>query len=134
MFKNKQMDLRQVKCSQLYWADVLKIVERPTCYYKWESEYYYATFDWELINSIPYESTAETYLQSLQFKIIHRYFPCKYNRHLWNIVDDNKCEFCNDVDTFKPLFCRMSFSCTILEISKKVGHSHLSFCYKLHFS
>ena len=38
MFKNKQMDLRQVNCSQLYWADVLKIVERLTCYYKPESE------------------------------------------------------------------------------------------------
>ena len=62
VFKNKQMDLRQVKCSQLYWADVLKIVKRPTCYYKWESESYYAIFDWELIHAIPYESTAETYL------------------------------------------------------------------------
>ena len=31
MFKNKQMDLRQVMCRQLCWADVLKIVERPTC-------------------------------------------------------------------------------------------------------
>ena len=70
MFKNKQMDLRQVKCSKLYCADVLKIVERPTCCYKGESEYYYVTFDWELINAIPYESTAEIYLQSLQFKII----------------------------------------------------------------
>ena len=104
MFKNKQMDLRQVKCSQLYWADVLKIVERPTCYYKWESEYYYATFDWELINVIPYESTADTYLQSLQFRIIHRYFPCRYNLHLWNIVGDNKCEFCNDADTLSHYF------------------------------
>ena len=104
MFKNKQMDLQQVKCSQLYWADVLKIVERPTCYCKWESEYYYATFDWELINVIPYESTAETYLQSLQFRIIHRYFPCRYNLHLWNIVGDNKCEFCNDADTLSHCF------------------------------
>ena len=49
MFKNKEIDLRQVKCRQLHWADVLEIVERPTCYYKWESEYYYATFDWDLI-------------------------------------------------------------------------------------
>ena len=58
MFKTKQLDLRQVKCNQLYWADVLEIVEGPTCYYKWESEYYYAAFGWELINAIPFESTA----------------------------------------------------------------------------
>ena len=67
MFKNKQMDLWQVKCSQLYSADVLNIVERPTCYYKWVNEYDYTTFDWGLINVIPYQRTAETYLQ------IHRY-------------------------------------------------------------
>ena len=58
----------------------------------------------ELINAIPYESTAETYLQSLQFRIIHRYFPCRYNLHLWNIVGDNKCEFCNDADTLSHYF------------------------------
>ena len=96
--------LRQVRCSQLHWADVLKIVERPTCYYKWESEYYCATCDWEFISATPYESTADTYLQSLQFRIIHLYFPCKYNLHLWNIVGDNKCEFCNDVDILSHYF------------------------------
>ena len=52
---------------------------------------------------IPYESTAETYLQSLQFRIIHRYFACKYNLHLWNIGGD-ECEFCNDADTLSYYF------------------------------
>ena len=57
-----------------------------------------------MINAIPYESTAETYLQSLQFRIIHRYFPCRYKLHLWSIVGDNKCEFCNDADTLSHCF------------------------------
>ena len=39
-----------------------------------------------------------------QFRIIHRYFPCRYNLHLWNIVGDNKCEFCNDADTLSQYF------------------------------
>ena len=88
MFKNKQMDLRQVKCSQLYWADALKIVERPTCYYKWKSEYYYmyATFDWELINAIPYESTTETYLQSLQFILSHNFAECDSVVEFWKFL------------------------------------------------
>ena len=62
------------------------------------------TKDFCYINVFPYESTAETYLQSLQFRIIHRYFPCRYNIHLWNIVGDNKCEFCNDADTLSHYF------------------------------
>ena len=81
------------------YLEINKIMERPTCYYKWESEYFYATFDWDLINVIPYECTKETYLQSLQFKIIHCYFPCNYRLHLWNIVEDSKCTYCNIVDT-----------------------------------
>ena len=74
IIKNNRIDLRRVKCSQVYWSEINKIMERPTCYYKWESEYFYATFDWDLINVIPHECTTETFLQSLQFKIIHRYF------------------------------------------------------------
>ena len=83
---------------------IRKIVERPTCYFKWESEYYYATFDWGLINAIPYECTTETYLQSLQFKIIHRYFPCNYILCKWNLLDNNKCAYCNAVDTLSHYF------------------------------
>ena len=104
IIKNNRIDVRRVKCSQLYWSEINKIMERPTCYYKWESEYFYATFDWDLINVIPYECTTETFLQSLQFKIIHRYFPCNYRLHLWNIVEDSKCTYCNIVDTLSHYF------------------------------
>ena len=55
--------LSAANCTGLMY---LKIVEGPISYYKWESQYYYATFDWELINAVPYECTTETYLQSLQ--------------------------------------------------------------------
>ena len=104
IIKNNRIDLRRVTCSQVYWSEINKIMERPTCYYKWESEYFYATFDWDLINVIPYECTTETFLQSLQFKIIHRYFPCNYRLHLWNIVEDSKCTYCNIVDTLNHYF------------------------------
>ena len=50
---------------QVYRSEINKIMERPTCYYIWESEYFYATFDWDLINVIPYECTTETFLQSI---------------------------------------------------------------------
>ena len=43
-------------------------------------------------------------LQSLQFKIIHRHFPCNYRLHLWNIVEDSKCTYCNVVDTLSHYF------------------------------
>ena len=88
MLRKKAIDIRLATCRQLYWVETDKVTERPTCYYKWESEFYYANFEWSLINLIPYECATETYLQSLQFKIIHRYFPCKYKLHLWAILDN----------------------------------------------
>ena len=39
-----------------------------------------------------------------QLWIIHHYIPCKYNLHLWNIVGNNKCEFCNDVNILSQYF------------------------------
>ena len=64
IIKNNRIHVRRVKCSQVYWSEINKIMEIPTCYYKWESEYFYATFDWELINVIPSECTTEIFLES----------------------------------------------------------------------
>ena len=75
-------DIKQATYIQLYRVEIDNVTEGPTCYYTWESEPYYANFDWALINVISYEGITETYLQSLQFKIIRRYFPCNYNLQL----------------------------------------------------
>ena len=74
LIENKVIDIRQTTCKQTYMLAVKMKFDRPTSYYKWESSYYYATFDWEIISVILYQCTSETYLQSLQYKIIHRYF------------------------------------------------------------
>ena len=101
---NKYVELRKATCRQFYWAEIQIISERPTCYFKWESEYFFATFDWDLTNIIPYECTSDTYLQSIQYKIIHRYFPCKYQLNTWNIEDSNKCTYCPEIDTLSHYF------------------------------
>ena len=53
---------------------------------------------------IPYECTAEIYLHSLQYKILHRYFPYNYNLHLWSVIDSNQCVHCDDIDTLGHYF------------------------------
>ena len=62
---NKYVELRKVTCRQFYWGEIKIISERPTCYFKWESEYFFADFDWDLINIIPYECTSDTCLQKV---------------------------------------------------------------------
>ena len=36
MDKNDRIDVRRIEESELYWSEIREIVERPTCYYKWE--------------------------------------------------------------------------------------------------
>ena len=62
MCKNKVMTTKEATCKQIYWSEIDKILERPTYYFEWEADYYYASFDWELISMIPYECTVENIL------------------------------------------------------------------------
>ena len=55
--------------------------------------YYYADFDWTVLFKIPYKVARETDVQSLQFKIINRYIPCKANLYLWGKESSDKCRF-----------------------------------------
>ena len=99
---NKYVELRKATCRQFHCSKIKIVSERPPCYFKWESEYFFAYFDWDYI--IPYECTSDTYLQSLQYKIIHRYFSCKYQLNKWNIEDSNRCTYCQEIDTLTHYF------------------------------
>ena len=57
------------------------------------------------------------------------YFPCNYRLHLWNIVEDSKCTYCNIVDTLKPLFCRMSGGQGILGVCKEMVSACSPICH-----
>ena len=108
---NKYVELRKVTCRQFYWGEIKIISERKKSYFKWESEYFFADFDWDRINIIPYECTSDTYLQSIQYKIIHRYFPCKYQLNTWNMEDSTKCTYCQEIDTLSHYFVECESVC-----------------------
>ena len=35
---NKFVDIRKMTCSQIYWAEIKTISQRPTSYFRWESD------------------------------------------------------------------------------------------------
>ena len=59
--------------------------------------HYYADFDWPVLFKIPYKVARATDVQSLQFRIIDRYIPCKENLYLWGKESSAKCHFCNEI-------------------------------------
>lgn len=111
LIKNKLLSLEKLTCRDIYWAEVNKKVVRPTAFNKWEAEFFYADFDWQVVCKIPYISSRETKLQSLQYQIVNRYFPCNYNLKLWKKRDDGLCQSCSEIDTIEHFFA----SCKVVE-------------------
>ncbi len=84
-----------ITCREFYWEFVHQQRDRPTAIEKWEEIYYYVNFEWEYIFSLPYKVARATYLQSLQYQIINRYFPCASNVHKWYPDERSTCKYCD---------------------------------------
>ena len=101
---NRYKKITKVLCKEFYWQLVNKVCHRPTAIEKWEELYYYITFDWKHIFSIPYLTASETSLQSIQFQIINRYYPCRSIVNTWYNEEDKKCAICDCDDTLEHYF------------------------------
>ena len=98
---DEQIQVGKIKCKDLYWHFLTNKSLPPTCYIKWESDYCYANLDWKIINITPYKCARDTELQSTQYQIIHRFFPCNYILYKWVKSDTNTCYLCNEIDTLE---------------------------------
>ena len=76
--------LVRIRCKDFYWHLINIIHETPAAVLKWEELYYYVDFNWNNIFTLPYVTTSETVLQSMQYQIINRYFPCKSCLSTWH--------------------------------------------------
>ena len=70
---------------------------------KW-SQYCIADEDWSKIFLLPYLISRETYLQTFQFKILHRIFACNYWLSIVKVSESSKCHFCPEIDTIGHYF------------------------------
>ena len=96
--------IRNLKCFHAYEKQIAKKV--PTVEQKWDAEGFNITC-WEKIHQLPYKVCASTKLQSLQFRITHRYIPTRkflYNR---NVIGNMLCRRCFQPDNLQHFF----FSC-----------------------
>ena len=105
---NKKKCIEKITSKEIYWELVRKYGVKPKSCLKWESLYDLVEFDWDYIFSLPYKVSRETNIQSFQFQIIHRFFPCNAVLSKWYEDHDNKCAYCDAEDTLEHYF----FSCT----------------------
>ena len=77
----------------------------PSVVDKWVEYYpFLINLDWKKIFILQGIACNEYKLQCLQYSILHRYFYCNYNLHLWQLVDSPDCDYCHVVDNIEHFF------------------------------
>jgi hypothetical protein len=109
---NKHKPLCKIKCKEFYWEFVNKTFTTSKAIQTWEEYYYYCDFDWKTIFKIPYLHCRETSLQSMQYQILNKYFPCGSALNTWYKTDQYKCEICSMEDSLEHYFfnCQSSYN------------------------
>ncbi|MCP3900455.1 MAG: hypothetical protein GY707_12155 [Desulfobacteraceae bacterium] len=94
----------QLKSKEVYWAFVTSIIKPATAIGKWEQLYPERTFDWCELFMVPYYTCRDTSMQCLHYKIINRFYPCKYIVSKWYPNESHSCNWCNETDTLEHHF------------------------------
>ena len=95
---NHEHSITNIRSKNFY--DIGLNHKTPKAVIRWE-ELGYRNMNWEKIFSIPYECTKSTKLQSLQFRILHRYIPTRRYLYIRNVTNTPKCLHCSSEDTME---------------------------------
>ena len=99
-------------CKQFTNIFLSNYVQTPVAQVKWQKYLDIEDIDWDYIYQIPFLVSRDTAIQSLQYKIINRYFPCNYVLSKWYPEHSDKCNHCQNIDFLEHYF----FLCPNLEI------------------
>ena len=74
---------------------------------KWEALYEMETHVWMNFFRLSFQSVREIVIQSFQYRILSRVFPCNYWLHKLHIKSYNHCDQCGDIDSIEHflVFC-----------------------------
>jgi hypothetical protein len=86
-------DVLATNTKKIYWLFLNKYFpnKSPTCIGRWESLYEVDPNIWPSLFLASFTSCRETYLQSFQFRIIHRILPCDEWLFIRKVVTSNIC-------------------------------------------
>ena len=116
-----------IETKDVYWELVGRIVEKPSAASKWEELYDLTEFDWESIYCTPLVAREST-LQSFQYKVMHRFFPCNAILNTWYPTQSACCDYCNEIDTIEHYFVE----CNAVQLFWKYLFNWLNSTTKIH--
>ena len=109
--RGQLINLAQVQNKDIYWELMANKDLQVTAINTWIDLFPFLNdFNWHTIFYAVHKSSIETYLQSFQYKIVHRIINCKYNLYKWNIKENPFCLFCKHFNTIEHHFflCALS--------------------------
>ena len=95
------MAITAVKSAYFYFLQIPDVI--PTAQMRWSAEGVEFA-NWSAAYGRVFKTTASTKLQSLQFKIIHRFFPTRRFLFIRKVSDDPFCDNCGQEDTLEHYF------------------------------
>ena len=88
-----------VKTKFYYWHYISDCT--PTAERRWQEQGIDFGDNWGNIYSIPFSVTSSTRLQSLQYRILHRFFPTRRYLCIRKVVQDPFCNDCGEIDAIQ---------------------------------
>ena len=102
---DKYYTLSKITSKQIYWHILSGIIKPPTSIEKWISEFVFLNDkDFEKYFLLPNLTVKDTKLQTFQYKILNRIFPCQSKLFTWKLAENNKCELCKEHDSITHYF------------------------------
>ena len=104
--KGSLTNLNSISNKDLYSEILTYKIKEPTAISTWLDIFpFLEVVSWKNIFKNTHQVAPDTYLQTFQFKIMHRLTNCNYNLFKWNIKDTPYCDYCNiHIDTLEHHF------------------------------
>ena len=99
----KKMVLLKLIKPNFYYAKYLTNYT-PTAQQRWQEEGIDFGDNWHYIYSVPFTVTSSTRLQSLQYRLLQRYFPTRRFLCIRKVIEGPFCNECGEIDTLKHYF------------------------------
>ena len=107
MVNDSVMELCNISSNTIYWMYVTQKQAPLASMVKWEALYEMDSHVWMNIFKLSFQSVRETVIQSVQYRILSRVFPCNYWLHKLQIKSYNRCDQCGYIDSIEHflVFC-----------------------------
>ena len=103
--QNAEKLLNELKCKDFYSEFVQKLYVKPKAESKWSEYLNVLSLDWKYHYKLPYLLCCETAIQSFQYKLLHRFYPCNHMLAVWFKDESELCDECNvETDTLEHFF------------------------------